>query len=55
MGQLIVWEIIKEIFKSIFSKRNLILIDAPIMYESKLLPYFCFPIIVVGCSEETQI
>ncbi len=31
------------------------MIDAPILYESKVLEYFCYPIIVVGCSEEQQI
>lgn len=31
------------------------LVDAPLLYETKILTYICFPIIVVGCSEQTQI
>ena len=31
------------------------MIDAPILYESKVLEYICYPVIVVGCSEQQQI
>lgn len=44
------WAILKEIVGHIFSKNNLIMIDAPILYETKVLEYLCYPIIVVGCS-----
>lgn len=30
-------------------------IDAPLLYETKILEYLCYPVIVVGCSEQTQI
>jgi dephospho-CoA kinase len=36
-------------------KKKLIMIDAPILFETKFLEYICFPIIVVGCAAETQI
>jgi len=31
------------------------MIDAPILYETKILEHVCFPIIVVGASQEQQI
>jgi dephospho-CoA kinase len=31
------------------------MIDAPILYETKVLEHLCFPIIVVGCSPEIQL
>lgn len=55
MGKLILWEIIKQIFWSAVNKKKLILIDAPILFETKVLEHICFPIIVVGCKEETQV
>lgn len=30
-------------------------VDAPLLFESKILEYVCFPVVLVGCSEETQI
>lgn len=30
------------------------MIDAPLLFETKRTEYLCFPIIVVGCKEETQ-
>ena len=38
-----------------YQKKKLILIDAPTLYETKVLTHICFPIIVVGCEEETQV
>jgi dephospho-CoA kinase len=55
MGRKIMWRIITEIYRSFVGKRKLVMIDAPILYETKYLEYICFPIIVVGCPTEVQI
>ena len=55
VGFYIFLEIFKQIVSHAFSSKKLILIDAPILYETKVLTHICFPIIVVGCSESTQI
>lgn len=55
MGKKIFWQIFKEIISCILEKKKLIMIDAPILYETKVLEHLCFPIIVVGCSPEIQL
>jgi len=32
MGRYIMWQILKEVTSHVFSKNNLIMIDAPILY-----------------------
>lgn len=49
------WEIFKKILNNIIYKNFVMIIDAPILYETKILEHVCYPVIVVGCSEETQI
>ena len=44
-----------RIFKNIITGKNVMLIDAPLLYESKILEYVCYPVVLVGCCEETQI
>jgi dephospho-CoA kinase len=39
----------------VVNKKKLVMIDAPILFETKYLEYICFPIIVVGCPTETQV
>ena len=51
MGRYIFWEIIKQIIDCFSKKKKLVLIDAPVLYETKVLEHMCFPIIVVGCPE----
>lgn len=54
MGKHIMWEIFKSIIVNIFQKKYMMVIDAPILYETKILEHVCYPIIVVGCSEQSQ-
>ena len=49
MGKFIMYEIFKQIFANIVNKKYVMLIDAPILYESKVLEYICYPVVVVGC------
>ena len=55
MGKHIMLEIGKRILSNIWNKRYLMIIDAPILYETKVLEHICYPVIVVGCSEQEQI
>lgn len=55
LGKYIFLEIAKQIWSSVVANKKLILIDAPTLYETKLLTYICYPIIVVGSPEVTQI
>lgn len=51
----ILFELVSQLVKSILSNNKLVLIDAPTLYESKVLEYFLHPIIVVWVDEEEQI
>ena len=55
VGKYIFLEIFKQVLSNAFSRKKLILIDAPTLYETKVLTHLCFPIIVVGSKEETQV
>lgn len=55
MGQLIFREIVKQVLSNIWHKRNLMMIDAPILYETKVLEHVCYPVVVVGCPEDEQV
>ena len=55
MGKFIMFEIFKTIFANIVNKKYLMLIDAPILYETKVLEYICYPVVVVGCPENIQL
>jgi dephospho-CoA kinase len=35
-------------------KRPLVVLDAPLLFETKLLEYFCYPIIVVYCDNNQE-
>jgi len=44
-------KIIVQLFKLKFIQRKtLIALDAPLLFETKILEYFCYPIIVVYCE-----
>lgn len=49
MGMLIMKRIFIRIFKNIITGKNVMLIDAPLLYESKILEYVCYPVVLVGC------
>ncbi|KAL4441555.1 hypothetical protein ABPG74_021487 [Tetrahymena malaccensis] len=52
-GWYIMLEILKEIYQIGFVKKeNVMVLDAPILYETKYLEYICHPIIVVFLSQE---
>lgn len=55
MGKFIMIKIFKRIISNILANRNVMIVDAPILYETKVLEYVCFPVALVGCSEETQL
>ena len=47
--------VLYKILTNIIKGKNVMIVDAPLLYETKVLEHVCFPVIVVGCSEETQI
>lgn len=47
--------VLYKILMNIIKGKNVMIVDAPLLYETKVLEHVCFPVIVVGCSEETQI
>lgn len=55
MGILIMRGVLYKILTNIIKGKNVMIVDAPLLYETKVLEHVCFPVIVVGCSEETQI
>ena len=55
MGILIMRRVLYKILMNIIKGKNVMIVDAPLLYETKVLEHVCFPVIVVGCSEETQI
>jgi len=47
--------ILVTLFKLKFiEKRPLVVLDAPLLFESKLLEYFCYPILVVYCDNSQE-
>lgn len=55
LGKYIFWELIKQLLKAAFTAEKYILVDAPLLYETKMLTYLCYPIIVVYIDEQLQI
>jgi len=55
-GFYIMLEIIKEIFYCVRTKQQLVVLDAPLLFESKYLKYICYPILVIYMqNQEKQI
>lgn len=52
-GTYIMIEIVKEIIQAIKNKKSLVVLDAPLLFESKYLPYLCYPIITVYVTDES--
>ena len=51
LGKYIFWELIKQLLKAAFTAEKYILVDAPLLFETKVLTYLCYPIIVVYIDE----
>ena len=43
------------VYYRLLKMKRLVVFDAPLLFETKLLEYFCFPIITVACSEENEL
>ena len=47
--------ILVKLFRLKFiERRPLVVLDAPLLYETKLLEYFCYPILVVYCDNNQE-
>lgn len=55
LGKFIFAEILKTVISNIFHNRHLMVIDAPVLFETKILVHVCYPIVVVGCPEVIQV
>lgn len=48
-------EILKAIFRlRVLQGNPLVVLDAPLLFESKVLEYFCYPILVVAISDKDK-
>ncbi|DAZ96759.1 TPA: hypothetical protein N0F65_012336 [Lagenidium giganteum] len=51
----ILWEMFKDlVFYRLIQRRRLVILDAPLLFETHFLEHFCFPKIVVACSEKQE-
>ena len=52
----IFWKMFKEFWRLRFTeKKNSIVLDVPLLYETKILEYICYPIIVVAVDDEEKV
>ncbi|KAG2510761.1 hypothetical protein JM16_008447 [Phytophthora kernoviae] len=52
----IIWEMFKQlVYQRLICRKHLVVFDAPLLFETKLLEYFCYPTIVVACSEANEL
>ena len=52
----ILYEMFKQlVYQRLVCRKRLVVLDAPLLFETKLLEYFCFPIIVVTCTETNEL
>ncbi|RLN05657.1 hypothetical protein BBJ28_00004690 [Nothophytophthora sp. Chile5] len=52
----IIWEMFKQlVYQRLICRKRLVVFDAPLLFETKLLEHFCYPIIVVACSETNEL
>ncbi|EGZ17213.1 hypothetical protein PHYSODRAFT_498802 [Phytophthora sojae] len=52
----IIWEMFKQlVYQRLICRKRLVMFDAPLLFETKLLEYFCYPTIVVACSEANEL
>jgi len=52
MQPVILWEIIKNVVKLKAKGYSKVVLDAPLLFESKVLVYLCYPIVTVYISDE---
>lgn len=52
----ILFEIFVQLMKyRLFQRKRMVILDAPLLYETGILQYFCYPIVVVACPPSTQL
>ncbi|OWZ14522.1 Dephospho-CoA kinase [Phytophthora megakarya] len=52
----IIWEMFKQlVYQRLVCRKRLVVFDAPLLFETKVLEYFCYPTIVVACSEKNEL
>ncbi|TDH67351.1 hypothetical protein CCR75_004125 [Bremia lactucae] len=52
----IIWEMFKQlVYQRLVCRKRLVVLDAPLLFETKLLEYFCYPTIVVACSTKNEL
>ncbi|CAI2377484.1 unnamed protein product [Moneuplotes crassus] len=52
----IFWKMIKEFWRLRFTEnQSSIILDVPLLYETKILEYICYPILVVAVDDEEKI
>jgi len=52
----IIWEMFKQlVYQRLVCRKRLVVFDAPLLFETKLLEFFCYPTIVVACSEKNEL
>jgi len=56
MQKKIFWKMFKEFWRLRFTeKQNSIILDVPLLYETKILEYICYPILVVAVDDEEKV
>ncbi|CAH0485232.1 unnamed protein product [Peronospora farinosa] len=52
----ILYEMFKQlVYQRLVCRKRLVVLDAPLLFETNVLEYFCFPIIVVTCTETNEL
>ncbi|CAI5701857.1 unnamed protein product [Peronospora effusa] len=52
----ILYEMFKQlVYQRLVCRKRLVVLDAPLLFETNVLEYFCFPIIVVTCTETKEL
>lgn len=52
----IIWEMFKQLaYNRLILRKRLVVFDAPLLFETSLLEHFCYPTIVVACSEANEL
>lgn len=46
--------LMKEVFRHIKNRERVVVLDAPLLFESKILPIFCEPIMVIYISDQEE-
>lgn len=54
MAKPIALRILKYLFRYFMARETLVVLDAPILFETKYLRYLCYPIITVYITDENE-